>query len=211
MKQTLSSVFLTIILSLVITGCNNNEDVNLSKAGNDIVDVKSSINKAESVTMIKSIGAIVESKTRSDGALTLDDEEAREMMEPYVADGQEIQTTIIEQLEEQCPDDAELIAAYEELSEEELAVMSYIISLTTPGDGETQDVSEYKVGQVMSCISAGLGFVDLSDTWEGITMKGITAVSARQLLPFVKFIGKHYLGWVSVALFAWDVYCCLEG
>lgn len=211
MKKVLSSVFLTIILSLVITGCSKNEDVSLSKTGNDIVEVKSSISKAESVTLIKNIGTVVESKTRSDGALTLDEDEAREMMEPYVTDGQEIQTSIIEQLGEQCPDDAELIAAYEDLNEEELAVMSYIISLTTPGEGETQDVSEYKVGQVMSCIGAGLGIADLSGTWEWITMKGITSISARQLLPFVKFIGKHYLGWVSVAIFAWDVYCCLEG
>lgn len=109
------------------------------------------------------------------------------------------------------------IDSLNKLTGEQLTVLAYITNAYTsnrdPLRGQNYNMPIKATRSMafdnpwVTCIGAAVGLVGISSVKDQILMKGIDAATGRTL---VKFIGSHYLGWVSAAFMIYDGLSCLD-
>lgn len=130
----------------------------------------------------------------------LDETECQEAITPLVTDGKNIQAQILEQLSNSAS--VEDLEFFQNLSEEELASLSFLVYAITPDD---TDVCSRGVDtdRLLHCAGVAVGYDAIKRLAVG---EVITAVTIRQALIA---IGKRYLGYIGLAIMVYDFVECV--
>lgn len=144
----------------------------------------------------------------------LTDLEAQQIMQPFVEDGLQLQTEIIEQLETE-PTMAEELAYFSGLSEVDCAALSFVFhSLNEAGMEvevvtgtldkiETQQMTVTSE-RLIHCAAAAVGINAIKELGVGGV---VTAATVRQAIIA---IGRRYLGYIGLALLIYDFVECIS-
>lgn len=143
-------------------------------------------------------------ETRSDGEVNLSEEDALQILSPFVEDGKELHKSLLEQINAAkdnmglTPDEIKGLTA---LGEDELALFSFIVYEME----QSEIVSRAAVSsQLISCLAAVTGISSIKAIWVSglINAKTVTEVLIAQ--------GRRYLGYVGVALMVYSFVDCIS-
>ena len=151
------------------------------------------------------------------------EENAKEIMQPLVADGEQIIEQIIEAIDtenlEVSQEDIELL---ENFSEEQLAALSFIVYnidennpifgyiVNTDGDINPEILDQsYTISQIMDCLVEAFGLNIARDVYNYI--KGTKMLmTATNALKIAKALGIRTWGWASIAYSTYEFAICLK-
>lgn len=143
----------------------------------------------------------------------LTENECREILNPLVEDGKQIQTQLLEHSDLMSSEDK---LYFESLEDEELAIMSmialhlseelgesdYIDDLTGISDNPSSSTLSIDIDKVRNCVGVAIGIASL----EELCVKRI--ITATSLRKAIFAIARRYAGFVGVAWMVWDFYDC---
>lgn len=203
-------LFLLAVFTFVFTACSSEKD-EAQKIENQELKLNSSLSETDFKKICKSFERIV--NTRS----CLNNEDSCKLaLQPLINDGKLIQRQILVQAEFNTYFTKEDLQFFENLSEEQLATLSFSIhelnqvifaerlDTTEMSDSITQ-MQSVNINKILDCLSFAFGITVVKQ----LSVKGIiTATTLRQALIAV---GKRYLGYVGVVLMIADFYDCFYG
>lgn len=190
-----------ICLAVVFSFCSCSEEQGSSVASNDM-DFKLESTLSDTSYDLLSEKALAVVNTRA----TLNDENVcRETLKPFVEDGRNIRAQILKQLNDVGNSDG--LAFWNELTEEELASLSFIVynvnAIEAMDVNVTRARSRLTPNRMRNCLSAAIGLTAIRE----LGVRGV--ISATTLRRALFAIGKRYLGYIGVALMVADFYDCM--
>lgn len=131
---------------------------------------------------------------------TLDEIECKTVITPLITDGKNIQNQILEQLSDSVSE--EDIEFFQNLSDEELAALSFLVYTITPNDTNVSSRG-IDTNRLLHCASVAVGYDAIKKLAVG---EVVTAVTIRQALLA---IGKRYLGYIGFAIMIYEFVECV--
>lgn len=212
MINYLKPIFMCVIV-LLVCSCQSSTPLEESVSDNSEkkIELVSPMTQHEFVKNCESVKSQLGSITR---ATQMTQEQAKEAMQPFVNDGLQLRTQLVQQTE------ADPILAVEhtyfkKLSEEDCAVLSFVyhsmiesgmqtsVINQTIDDIQTQTI-QVSTERLLHCAAVAVGY----DAVKKLGVGGlITATTVRQVIIA---IGKRYLGYIGVALMVYDFVECIK-
>lgn len=197
-------------MTLLISSCQNEEELKSDNSTNIQINLESSISKSEFIQLCHS----VKTQNRLSRTTNLSDHEAKALIQPLIQDGIQLKSQIVTQATKS-PTLKKEVSYFENLSDEDCAALSFIIHLIEEeGVNPTliigtldnpENGPEYiSAGRLAACAGAALGYNAIKEIGVGGV---INAVTVRQALIA---IGKRYLGYVGLALMLYDFAVCIS-
>lgn len=131
----------------------------------------------------------------------------REICAPLINDGLMIQQDLLKQAQQQhAQEDFEF---FQNLTEEQLATLSFVVYEIYTAAPNVETTTKLDTEQMITCLEAALGIPAIKELWSYIVFDGaVVGITAKATL---KAIGKHYLGWLGLAITVYDFYDCISG
>ncbi|GEM_PF-1749140 len=212
MKKIIISLGIVLFVFISFCSCNGENYITEKKSTFKIISRYSS---EDIVEIVNSWEGNLNHSTRSDGAVTLSENEAEIILSPLIDDGKIIQSSMLKQIDMENPtkDDIEIRNEIANFSNEELATLSFLIAITS----EKKDVENADprmkatdiIQELRPCLVSAIGLVNLKNIFKTIFVSG--GVTSGEIITLVKVIGKRYVGYASLAFFIWDTIDCLHG
>lgn len=196
-----------------MTSCKNeiSADEPTVELTKDQVELTSAMSESAFLTACLDVKSQMKSVSRS---LQFTELEAEQVLQPFVEDGLQLKTQIVEQIEIDPSLQVET-AYFENLSDEDCAALSFVfhsmndagmdIGVVTGLIDDTQyQTMSVNTDRLLHCASVAIGY----DTVVKIGVKGIvTAATVRQAIIA---IGKRYLGYIGLAIMVYEFVECIR-
>lgn len=215
MKNFLYCIILTSAFTSLLLSCSQNEIGNESFIEEEVSvkGIKSSFGMDSLAILGRRLAKEFDNHTRANGACELTEEQSRELVQPLINDGRQIQASIIQQITTEAHTNQELISEMENLTELDLATMSLILSATQTTTYESQNdfisanmmISQEKF---WPCLGMAVGIADMRGALGKIFLNS-GEITVTSFIPFIRTIGKHYLGYLGLAVTIYSFVDCL--
>lgn len=196
----LSGVFLSL------TSCSNDESDDFVKTNEEVV-IKSTLNEETVSSVLNEINDLYEYeiKTRSlDGQLVVTELQAKEVLTPFIEEGENIRQQIIEDMKvnpDAYPADTEFFLS--DMDDENLAELGfYVYEFYNNPNTEPQNTPKW-----FKCLGAAFVGVDGLNAYLQGTK---TLLTAKAALTIAKAFAKRSLGIVGTAWAIYDYYDCMN-
>lgn len=196
---------------LLMASCQNNAEEPIAEQTEISLELTSSMTQEDFIKNCFAVKSQMKSVSR---LANLTEIEAQQVMQPFIEDGLQIQTEIVQQLETE-PAMTEELAYFSGLSETDCAALSFVFhSMNEAGlevevvtgtldKIETQQMT-VTTDRLLHCAAVAVGI----DAIERIGVGGVvTAATVRQAIIA---IGKRYLGYLGLALMVYDFVECIS-
>ncbi|OEK02316.1 hypothetical protein BFP97_12655 [Roseivirga sp. 4D4] len=145
-----------------------------------------------------------------DGNSTIPESDLEEILNPLIENGEVIHSEMRAIIytsevynELSVPERDALHAEIDELSDDQLAELSFVFNISYYID---QDVnSEIDWDRLISCASAAVGISSI----QAIIQNNLGAATIETMIGALKHVGKRYLGWIGVGLMVYEFINCV--
>lgn len=212
----MNKLIFILLFSLTLLSCNNDDTFNTNRKEIEI-SLNSKYSQKEMLSIVSKVGRKLERSTLANGTVNITESQAKQMIQPLVADGKLMQKQMLNQVKDLDYVTDSDIKEIENMTDEELASLSFIIAITQKYeepdfnnvDGRKITSKDICWDKIKPCLLSALGVGGLKNIYNTIIIKG--GVTTAELLPILKIIGKRYCAYTSLAFFIWDTVDCLHG
>ena len=208
-------MIISLGIILFVSSCAYNGEENTVIGEVERYNISSQYSSKEIIDIVNSWDCILNHSTRSDGAVILSEEEAEIILSPLINDGKIIQSSMLKQIDKDnfSMDEIEKREEIANLSNEELATLSFLIAITSEKVDVENTTSRMTTTEFLQelrpCLTSAIGLVNMKNIFKTIFISG--GVTSGEIITLVKVIGKRYVGYASLAFFIWDTVDCLRG
>lgn len=185
-------IFLSICFVSFLFSCSDNTENLVEK--NDDIALRSNITAKDYQTLLEVVTSNLNHSTKSTGAVEMTEDEAREILMPFLEDGKQIQHSLMDIV------DKDIAEVWNNMTETDLITLSFLVCSVNHNSVETKATTGERI---LACLGAATG---VSEIYK-IGTKGL--VNAKTALQVVKAVGKRYLGYIGVAIMVADFTICI--